>query len=175
MYKLINIKKINKHDDGYSVHNYYKFLDYAFEKSDFFMLVYVNYYGKGYSKKQKYYKEKLMPYKVKSRSNPSWPGTPYTFSKDSTYKIVFYKAEKCAKQIIMEAEAINDWTRPEMPEDIAFFVGNKCWFLSVGHENIATIVDPDKNDIDFLTENGFAQRGDILFVNNDISSLTESF
>ena len=33
--------------------NYLDFLDYAFSRTDYFMLVYTNYHGKGYSTRQK--------------------------------------------------------------------------------------------------------------------------
>ena len=63
---------------------YYNLIDYAFSQADYFMLVFVNYYGKGYAAPMKYFKAKLQPFKVKSRSNPSWPGTVATVNDSST-------------------------------------------------------------------------------------------
>ena len=129
---------------------YIDFLDYAFSKSNYFMLVFVNYYGKGYTERQKYFKHKLKQFQVKSRTTPSWPGTPFTHSANSTYKIVFYKTHPDAKKVLMELDCLSDWSRPNNPEDLAFFRGNNCWFYSVGHEKMAAVIDADSEDIAFL-------------------------
>lgn len=136
---------------------YYDFLDYAFEKTDYFMLVYINYYGKGYTKRQKYIKNVLNKFKVKSRSNPSWPGTLQVECPNTTYKIVFYKNHEEAKSILKEVDCLSHWSGG-YPEDLAFFKGNQCWFYSVGHEMIAAIIHADENDIDFLESRGLAKR-----------------
>ncbi len=39
--------------------NYRNFLAYAFQQADYFMLVYVNYYGGGYTKSMKDFKKPL--------------------------------------------------------------------------------------------------------------------
>ena len=145
---------------------YYDFLDYAFSRADYFMLVYVNYYGKGYTKKQKYFKNALEKFKVRSRSNPSWPGTLKTFAHDTTYKVVFYRTEEAAKIILKEVAGLNEWTRG-MPEDLAFFKGNQCWFYSVGHENIAAIIHANTDDIDFLVSIGLAKKENVFVPNDD--------
>ena len=137
---------------------YFDFLDYAFSKTDYFMLVYVNYNGRGYTRKQKFFRKKLERFKVKSRSNPSWPGTLKTFSANSTYKIIFYKNELPAKEILKQNSSLSDWSRPNGPEDLAFFKGNKCWFYSVGHESIAAIIHADEEDLDFLETHMLAKK-----------------
>ena len=137
---------------------YQNFIDYAFENTDYFMLVYVNYYGKGYTKTMRYYRDALKSYKVKSRSNPSWPGTPGTYSAKTTYKIVFYKTDPNAKKVLKEVEGISTWSSPSYPQDLAFFKGNICWFYSVGHEKMAAIIHASKKDLDFLEANGLADR-----------------
>ena len=136
---------------------YHLFLDYAFSKTDYFMLVYVNYYGKGYTKSQKHFRDALSPYKVKTRANTSWPGTLKTACPNTSYKIVFYKTVEEAKLVLKEVSCISAWTRG-YPEDLAFFIGNQCWFYSVGHEKIAAVIDATEEDIDFLESNGLAQR-----------------
>lgn len=141
---------------------YHAFLDYAFEKTDYFMLVYINYFGKGYTKKQKLFKTLLDKYKVKSRTNPSWPGTPWTDrGEKTTYKIVFYRTDEEAKTILKKADALSDWG-PGAPEDLAFFKGDRCWFFSTGHEGLATVVHADASDLTFLEAHGIASGEDVF-------------
>ena len=147
---------------------YLSFLDYAFEKCDYFMLVFVNYYGKGYSKQQKYFKTKLERFKIKSRTNPSWPGMPFTYSLNSTYKIVFYKTHPEAKKILSEVRCLSEWCRPNNPEDLSFFKGNECWFYSVGHEKIAAIVNADQDDVVFLRSNNLSNKYPIKLTQSDL-------
>ncbi|MBE7067379.1 MAG: hypothetical protein E7385_07505 [Ruminococcaceae bacterium] len=142
--------------------NYYAFLDYAFQNTDCFMLVYVNYYNQGYSKKMKYYKNILNKYKVKSRSNPSWPGVLETYCPNTTYKIVFYKTDPEAKEILKQVDKLSAWSRPSYPEDLSFFKGNQCWFYSVGHEGIGAILHAREEDIDFVASLKLAKREDAL-------------
>ena len=91
MDKIIYFKNDDQERDYCNGEVYEDFLDYAFSKTDYFMLVYINYYGEGYTSKQKYFKNALQKFKVKSRNNPSWPGTLNMVCKNTTYKIVFYK------------------------------------------------------------------------------------
>ena len=146
---------------------YYNFLDYAFEETDFFMLVYVNYYGKGYSKIMREFKKALKPYKIKSRTNPSWPGTLATYCWNTTYKIIFYKNDVKARDILKKVDRLSAWSCPSYPQDLAFFKGNQCWSFSVGHEKIAGIIDPTDKDLDFLEENGLALRTDVEIERSD--------
>ena len=93
MNRVIYFDNENQKRDRCEGNIYRKFLDYAFDRTDFFMLVYVNYQGKGYSKKMKLFQTALRPYQVKIRRNPSWPGVLNTFSPQTTYKIIFYKTK----------------------------------------------------------------------------------
>ena len=133
---------------------YFEFLEYAFSKTDYFMLVYVNYYNNGYTPKQEYFRNLLRKFEVKIRTNPSWPGTLQTVCPNTTYTIIFYKNDPTAIKILKEADSLSAWSRPEMPEDLAFFKGNQCWFYSVGHEKIASVIHADELDIEFLKSKG---------------------
>ena len=138
---------------------YFDFLDYAFAKTDYFMLVYVNYYNKGYSKTMKYFRKALKPYQIKSRTDPSWPGVPSTYCPNTTYKIIFYSNQPEAKEILKQVTALSDWSSPSYPQDLAFFKGNQCWFYSVGHEKIGAIIRATDEDISFVESKGLAARG----------------
>ncbi len=139
---------------------YQNFIDYAFNEADYFMLVYESYYRKGLNSRMKYFKNALSPHKVKRRTNPSWPGVPFTFTLDNStaYQIVFYRCAPEAKEFLKEVSMLSAWTRPQYPEDLAFFKGNKCWFYSIGHEKIAGFIDATEKDIDFVETQGLARR-----------------
>lgn len=142
--------------DVCSEQTYFDFLDYAFKETDYFMLVYVNYYNKGYSKIMKSFQNRLEPYKVKTRSNPSWPGVLNTYCPNTTYKIVFYNNNPEAKSILKQVTKLSDWSAPSYPQDLAFFKKNNCWFYSVGHEKIAAIIHATDKDLDFVASKNLA-------------------
>lgn len=158
MEKVIYFKNENGEKD-YCVAGVYKsFLDYAFLKADYFMLVYINFYGQGLSEKQAYFKDRLSKFEVKRRNNPKWPGVLGMICRDTTYEVIFYSTSPEAKDALNEVSAMSDWSRPGMPEDLAFFTGNQCWFYSVGHEKIAAIVRASCEDIEFVELHGLASR-----------------
>lgn len=161
MDKIIFFKGEDQRIDHRCGQVYYDFLDYAFSRADYFMLVYVNYYGNGYTAAQKYFKNALNAFKVKSRTNPSWAGTPRTYCPNSTYKIVFYRTDPAAKEILKEVDHLSAWSCPSYPEDLSFFIGNQCWAYSVGHENIQGIIHANKQDIEFAVSHGLADYSDV--------------
>lgn len=160
MGKVVFFDNQNQQMDRCNGETYYNFLDYAFQKSNYFMLVYVNYYGNGYTKAMKQYMKALEPFIIKSRTNPSWPGTLKTFCPNTTYKINFYRNTPEAKAVLKQAYCLSDWSRPSYPQDLAFFRGNQCWFYSVGHEMIGAFIHADAEDINFVVTNGLASSTD---------------
>ena len=92
---------------------YQLFLDYAFTQADFFMLAFVNYYGKGLPARARQARAQLAPFRVRSRTNPSWPGTPETCCPNTTYKINVYRCCDAAKQVLQAADRLSDWSRPK--------------------------------------------------------------
>lgn len=139
---------------------YLDFLEYAFSRTDYFMLVYINYYGNGYTKAMREISRVLKPFRVKRRTNPSWPGTLGTFSRNTTYKIVFYKNCVEAKKVLQHVTKMSDWSCPHYPQDLAFFQGNKCWFYSVGHEKIGGVIRATPEDITFLVDIGLIKENE---------------
>ena len=166
MRRVVYFENCNQKIDLCCDEVYRNFIDSAFSKTDYVMLVYVNYYGKGYSKQMKMYRDLLKPFKVKSRSDPHWPGTPGTYSQNTTYKIVFYKNCRKTKDVLKTVSSLSSWTRPLYPQDLAFFIGNQCWFYSVGHEKIGAIIRADEDDIQFVISHklGDAER---VFLTDD--------
>ena len=137
------------------------------------MLVYVNYYGKGYSKTAKQIMNNLKMFKVKSRTNPSWPGTPGTCANNTSYKVVFYRNTNEAKEILKQVNCLSDWSYPA-PQDLAFFKGEDCWFYSVGHEKIGAIIGATQCDFDFLELNNLAKRSDAKVVSDYYEAFNEN-
>ena len=129
--RIVFFKNEDQKNDRCSGTTYEQFIDYAFNHTDFFMLVYVNYYNKGYTKKMKSFMKSLKPFQVKRRTNPSWPGTELTICPNTSYKVVFYRTDEDAKEVLKHVFKISDWSCPENPQDLAFFKGNKCWFYTV--------------------------------------------
>lgn len=158
MNQVIYFDNDDQRTDRCSGQTYFDFLDYAFSRTDYFMLVYVNYYGKGYTQTMKAFRTALKPFEVKSRTNPSWPGTLDTVCPHTTYKIIFYRNTADAKKILKQVNCLSDWSRPKYPQDLAFFKGNQCWFYSVGHEKIAAMIHATDEDLDFVEKNGLALR-----------------
>lgn len=173
MNKVIYFENENSRVDKCCGQTYSDFLDYAFSETDFFMLVYVNYYGKGYTRVMKDFKKKLDPFKVKSRTNPSWPGTSSTFCLNTEYKIIFYRNCEEAKRILKSVTKLSEWSSPSYPQDLAFFKGNQCWFYSVGHEKIGAIIHATDKDIDFVVTKGISSRESIRKYNEFYSSYDE--
>ena len=84
MDKIIYFDNDDQRIDRCSEQAYFNFIDYAFDRTDYFMLVYVNYYGKGYSKIMKSFRNELRNYEVKCRTDPHWPGVQGTFCPQTT-------------------------------------------------------------------------------------------
>ena len=162
MNKVIYFNNDDQKNDYCAGRIYFDFLDYAFAEADYFMLVYVNYYSKGYTKMMKYFKKALIPYQVKTRSNPCWPGTLCTNTPQTTYKIVFYKTADAAKEILKKVNKLSDWAAPSLPQDLALFKGNTCWFYSVGHEKMGAFINATEKDLDFLEIKKLASREDVF-------------
>ena len=139
---------------------YSDFIDYAFSKADYFMLVYTNIANQGYTYLQKYFRNLLDKFKVKSRTNPDWPSL-YEIIPDAKHKIVFYRTAPEAKEILKEVSGIGDWCRLN-PSALSFFKKDKCWFYSINNA--------DEDDIRFALKNGLLKTENII-VSDDESSL----
>ena len=90
---MINISTYNCAEERCVGDVYHAFLDYAFSQANFFMLVFANYYGKGLPARAKQIQKELKPFRVKSRTNPSWPG--------AVLSRLHPKAMLCAEKILL--------------------------------------------------------------------------
>lgn len=160
MDKIIFFKGEDQRTDYCRGQVYYDFLDYAFSRADYFMLVYSHRKKGGYSHIMRHFKDALIKYKVKSRYDSSWAGTPGRVDPIYDYNIVFYRTDPAAKEILKEVDHLSAWSCPSYPEDLSFFIGNQCWAYSVGHENIQGIIHANKQDIEFAVSHGLADYSD---------------
>ena len=152
--------------------DYYDFIEYALQRSDYFMLVYVNYENHGFSQIIKNIKQELKPYYFKKRTNPSWIGTPFTYCANTTYQVTYYHSCTEVNKILSKVNNIFQWSRPLYPQDLSFFVKKQCWCYTVGHEEIMGIIDPSSEDIDFLkAHNMFDKRNIKTFNMNYIEDI----
>ena len=133
---------------------YGKLIDYCLRNTSSFMLVYAKYQMKPYSSEMEEIRRELTKFEIKRRINPSWPGTPATYSSNTEYQIVFYACEQEARNSLLKTNSLFSWTRPEMPQDLAFFRGNKCWLYTVAHEGFFCVIDPTQADVEFLKSVG---------------------
>ena len=102
------------------------------------------------------FREKLRDYCVKTRNNASWPGTPGTYSNDFKYRVCFYKTNLDTKKLLAEAGHLYGFDGETFPQDLAFFRGNWCFLYTTVHEELSTIVHPQKPDIKFMIEQGIS-------------------
>lgn len=75
--------------------------------------------------------KELKPFRVKSRTNPSWPGVLETYCPNTTYKINFYHCCDESKIFLHEFDKLSDWSRPRNAEDLAFFKNNSAGFTQL--------------------------------------------
>ena len=137
---------------------YQRFIDYAFEQADSFMLVYVNSGGHGYTKRQKYYRDNLKKFKIKSRTDARWPLQSHRPEEPpTTYKVVFYKTHPDAKPFLLEAGALHQWGG-SYPANLALFKGNICWFAFEYDFGLAGFFLATPQDLQFAVENGLADQ-----------------
>lgn len=135
---------------------YREFLDYAFEISNFFMLLYRNWYNRGYSEIQKSYMKDLGPFKVKSKIE-SYPENA------SVYQYIFYKNNEKAKEILKKINLINYFNKPTFPENLSFFKENRCRIKTITHEGEGVVLDATDKDVDFFFKLGLSKSDDIQY------------
>ena len=92
----------------------------------------------------------------KSKSIVDWPGLVEDIS-GADYKMIIYRADDEAKQILKEVDALSDWSGKN-PEYLAFFNGQKCWFYSASLIGVAAIINPDNLDFEFIEKHGLSHR-----------------
>ena len=135
---------------------YAAFLDYAFAQNDCFLLVYAFRRGSRYAAVLREYRDALAPYLVKLRREPYWPGTTLSFSEAVRYEVSFYRTTPEAKKVLHRVNALTDWAAPKLPQDLAFYRRNCCWFYSSGQENTAAVLHASPRDLAFLAEHRLA-------------------
>lgn len=131
-----------------------RFISYALESSDYFMLVYQKIRKYPYKKNIKRIKEQLRPFQVKTRHDPCWPpygGYPQSPT-DWQYDICFYYACQEVREILLQPGSLFSFGDPLYPKDLCFFRGNQCWFASETIVQRAVLFAPAEADFAFFED-----------------------
>lgn len=130
--------------------DYKRLIDYLFNRSDAFMLVYFKYTQNEKLKPlTRRIKTGLAPYKIKIRHNTVWPTT---ISSDKHYHdIVVYKTSLEARQYLDLIDHIFGWEYYN-PIDLCFFKDGYCMFAVTAHEEFATIYFEDDEDTSKISD-----------------------
>ena len=82
-------------------------------------------------------------------------------------QVTFYRTDPQAKAIVQKIPSLYDLTGHILPQDLAFFRGDQCWFASVAHEQMAFLLHATKEDITLMTEIGAIKPGDVEPMTDD--------
>jgi len=140
------------HIEGIENEEYVKFIQYALDTSDYFMLVYSRKKQEGFKKSMKIIKKDLHKLKVKSQFRFYWAGTEVCPDNHWEYQVSFYRAEESALQSLLSVNSLFEWDWPSHPQDLSFYRSDQCWFYSVSHERMAIVVMHTPQEVEFLQQ-----------------------
>ena len=136
------------------VESYIKVIDYLGKYSDSFSLI--TNLKKPYSRRPPNCEhdeilQHIRPYLEKEIIGiKEWPGT---MTKENHKVMCIYKSCKETRAFFHTASNLFMAIQNHMPEDICFYRKNEPWFVTVSHEQLAFMLKPTKEDIDFLNDN----------------------
>lgn len=134
---------------------YSQFLNYMLNKSDAFSLVYFKYNESEKVKKTvKQLKESLKPFVIYSRIGNEWPSMITLNENNHIHKIVLYRADFNAKNVLLKVKSLFSWDYPESPMDLCFYRDGYGWFASSSHEQFSYIYTEDEQEISQLADLG---------------------
>ncbi|MBP3554378.1 MAG: hypothetical protein J6K63_01940 [Clostridia bacterium] len=133
---------------------YEKFIDHMLSYSDYFSFIYFRYRENERMKKTtREIHDALAKFKVKSKFTHEWPGT-ISFDDQHFYKIVLYRSDPAAKEILCRFTHLFDWDYPMAPMDMAFYKDGMCVFSVTAHERDASLYTDDKKLVHTLEAMG---------------------
>ncbi|SMQ80968.1 hypothetical protein SAMN05444673_4064 [Bacillus sp. OV166] len=110
---------------------YKKFIHFAIEKSDYFILVQRNDMPCGDTIDELL--EKLEPYLINVRKQKSWANTQLRGS--SAYVFYYHSHKECESILVEYANNMFDWQQPRLLEDLSFYKEeNILWVSNTAHE-----------------------------------------
>ena len=131
---------------------YIKFIEFALNTSDFFMLVYCKKKHEGFKRSMKTIKRGLSDLKVMSQFRFSWADTIMSPYCGFEYQVCFYRSDSSALHHLLSAKSLFEWDWPLLPQDLCFYRMSHCWFYSVSHERMAIVTAPTQQDITFFKQ-----------------------
>lgn len=81
----------------------------------------------------------------KSDSNSTYGSQKYSYQSKIFFVIPNLKLEK-----FLSLNPFDNWTFPDLPEDIIIYKNRSIWLETISHENIIWIHNESKEDINFL-------------------------
>ena len=70
------------------------------------------------------------------------------------HKIFCIRLDSEVVENLLFAGSLFAWKFPFLPEDLSFFIGEKCWLQSVGHEEICFVYDSSSKTFGFFRSLG---------------------
>jgi hypothetical protein len=137
---------------NYQIHEIYgeqykKFIPFALDKSDYFILV--KRFDMSCDDTIDELLKKLEPYLINAYKQKSWANTEL---RDSSALVFYYHSCKECEPILLEY-AVNmfDWQQPRLLEDLSFFkADNKLWVSNTAHEEelfMENVSNEEKNEL----------------------------
>ena len=137
-------------------------VNYIYKRCDRFSISIPNFQQKGCGDKMKMNKffrvymetikpiyDDIEPHVIYKRITKKYMNSKYSH----VMEVKVAKLYKGFKQILLENGCFWNWQYPDMPEDLCFFLGKKCWMLTISHEEVCFIYEETKEDIEMLEKN----------------------
>lgn len=144
--------------------HYFRLIDYAYQTSDFFMLVYVSQKGRSFRRTMQKTYDAFLPFLIKQRVDTRWPGTLLEMDPKHTFLVAFYRNDEAAMELLKSVRGLFSWNGIEHPRDLAFFRGNQCWLLSQTTKKIAGLIHADDDDVRFVKNEKLARSMEAFFI-----------
>lgn len=148
---------------------YEELIDYAYKKCDAVMFVFRkdgfgNHEIKTLEDTESKLEKQFNSFLLHKFNRPSWvfstvlndtysnKYSEYEFEK--LFQIQFYKFADCIKDYLLSNKNLYKWLNPKYPEDVSFFINERCWFTSITHEEMCDIFVESKEEYEYLKSIG---------------------
>lgn len=137
-------------------------VDHIYQRCDYFSVTLPNYKQhlcgsrmrknrefRKYMKNIKPIYDNIEPHVTFTRITKSFMNSKYSY----VLEIKVAKLYKGFKKILLSNGSFFNWLWPDMPEDLCFYIGEKCWMMTLSHEDECIIFDENETDIKMLEDN----------------------
>lgn len=135
---------------------YLKFIEYMWQRSSTFSLVYFRYNSSEKMKKTcRSIKTQLEPYKNFEKNVLKWPSMETRNDNNHIYRLAMYKSTIDTKNVLAQVSSLWDWDYPMFPMDLCFYRNGYAWFAASSHETWNALYVDDKNTAAEMRALGF--------------------